>query len=201
MTGLSARRVAMLFAIPVVLIAGAGFATATLERDSALHSSRQQSAGQRLLTAMLDQETGARGYFETRRTSFLQPWYQGRQDFTQALAQARSLSAGDEALQDLLTQQAQRSASWDAEISAQITLLGTTGRAPTVGAAQSDKSSMDDFRQLNSVFMAEMSSLQSDALTTATWLAVGITAAISIVLVLAGIALIRRAALVDARRS
>ena len=74
MTGLPARRLAAIIAVPVVLIACAVFATATIERDSALHAAEQQAAGQRMLTAMLDEETGARGYFETREPRFLAPY-------------------------------------------------------------------------------------------------------------------------------
>ena len=86
MTNLSGRRLAALIAVPVALIACAVFATATIERDSALHASSQQAAGQRLLTAMLDEETGSRGDFETRQARFLEPWYQGQADFAAARA-------------------------------------------------------------------------------------------------------------------
>src|SRR5438477_136476 len=86
MMGISARRAAAAIVIAVVLISGAVFATATIERDSAVHSSDQQAAGHALLAAMLDEDTGARGYFETREVRFLAPWYRGRQEFATALA-------------------------------------------------------------------------------------------------------------------
>ena len=78
MTGLPARLMAAIIAVPVILIACAVFATASIESDSALHAAEQQTAGQALLTAMLDQETGARGYFQTGDLRFLQPYWSGQ---------------------------------------------------------------------------------------------------------------------------
>jgi len=48
---------AAVIAVPVVLIACAVFATATIESQGAQHAAQQQTAGQMLMTAMLDQET------------------------------------------------------------------------------------------------------------------------------------------------
>lgn len=48
-----------------------------------------QDLGQRLLTSMLDQETGLRGFAITRRESFLQPYVQGRQAFAGVLRDGR----------------------------------------------------------------------------------------------------------------
>ena len=39
---------------------------------------------------MLDQETGARGFFETSEPVFLGPWYEGRTEFVHALTVARA---------------------------------------------------------------------------------------------------------------
>ena len=192
MTGFSARRVAALIAVPVVLIACAVFATARIERDSALHSGSQEEAGQRLQTAMLDQETGARGYFETRELRFLQPWYRGEKEFAAALANARSLSAGDPSLLESLTQQSLRSSQWHAAVAAQIERLRTTGRPPSVSQAVLAKETMDDFRQLNAGFSSELTVQRDSALSLATWLAAGVAALLAIAFVLAGIVLVHR---------
>ncbi len=70
----SFRRITLILILPVVLIAGAVLATAEVQRHTAVVASSRQVASQQLLTAMLDEETGARGYFQTRESSFLQPW-------------------------------------------------------------------------------------------------------------------------------
>ena len=200
MAGQSARRVAALIATGVVLIAGAAFATATIERDTALRAGTQEEAGQRLLTAMLDEETGARGFFETRELRFLGPWYQGQQQFTVALADARSLSAGDATLLQSLGEQARVGASWRGSVAIAIERLRQTGRPPSIAADVSEESTMDDFRQLNSLFATELGSRRNGALASATWLAVAVVASLSVVLVLAVILLMRRAARRETRR-
>ena len=83
-----------------------------------------------MLTAMLDMETGARGYFETGQLRFLQPWYQGRQEFTAELAASRSMAAGDQPLQALLDQQAAESAAWRGIVTAEIEHVRLGGLAP-----------------------------------------------------------------------
>jgi CHASE3 domain sensor protein len=82
----SFRRIALVLILPVVLIAGAVLATAELQRHTAVLASSRQVASQQLLTAMLDQETGARGYFQTRESSFLQPWQEGTRAYASSLS-------------------------------------------------------------------------------------------------------------------
>jgi diguanylate cyclase (GGDEF)-like protein len=53
---------------------------------------------------------------------------------------------------------------------------------------------MDQFRQLNALFQTQLANRRDRALTRATYLAVGLTAALSLLLVGAGIAVIRRSA-------
>ncbi|MEO6858250.1 MAG: diguanylate cyclase [Solirubrobacteraceae bacterium] len=193
MIGFSLRRAAAVLAIPVVLIACAVFATATIERDSALHAGQQEEAGQRLLTGMLDQETGARGFFQTGQSEFLQPWYQGRSEFLSALAQERVLSAGDTSLLQALDQQAGLATGWQSTIAGEITRLQDTGRHPSLTGDALGKAIMDSFRQVNTVFLAQVASRRDRALSQATSLAVGVAAGLCVLLVLAGIAIVRRA--------
>jgi diguanylate cyclase (GGDEF)-like protein len=200
MAGLSPQRIAVLIGIPVVLIGCAVFATATIERNTALHSSKQEEQAQSLLTAMLDQETGARGYFETGEAQFLQPWYTGQAHFAGALAQSRSLAGGDAPLQEALNQQAQRSATWRNVTAAEIERLRTTGRRPTSTEAVSQKAAMDDFRALNTLFQTQLSDRRDNALSGATWLAVGVAATLSILLVATGLLLWRRTSRQESRR-
>jgi diguanylate cyclase (GGDEF)-like protein len=192
MAGLSARRIAMLIAIPVVLLACAVYATATIERNSALHSGSQEEQAQRLLTGMLDQETGSRGYFETGERRFLEPWYSGQTEFAAALAQSRSLAGADATLTQTIDQQAWRSASWRAAVSDAIDHQRVTGQRPTVAQSVVWKSWMDDFRALNAIFQSQLHSRRNSSLSLATWLAAGVAALVSIVLVLIGIVLLQR---------
>lgn len=200
MPGLSPRRIAVLIAIPVVLIACAVFATATFERTSALHASKQQAVAQRLLTAMLDQETGARGYFETQDLRFLQPWYVGRSDFLAAVVDARSLSSGDAALGQALSEQQESADAWHVTIASEITRVLDTGRPPSTAQAIAGKAMMDNFRQLNLLYETQLTLRQDNTLSDATWFAVGVAALLSVLLVLSGLLVVRRTNHGEARR-
>jgi diguanylate cyclase (GGDEF)-like protein len=192
MTGLPLRRLAALIAVPVVVIACAVFATATIERDSALHAYQQQAAGQRLLVAMLDEETGSRGYFETRQARFLAPWYRGQADFAAALSTSRRLAAGDAPLQDALSDQARQNAQWLTTASGDVQLMQLTGRRPTVSDEVGQKAMVDNFRELNQLFAVQLASRRDRSLSLATWLAVGDAGALSILLVVIGLLIVRR---------
>jgi diguanylate cyclase (GGDEF)-like protein len=194
MIGLSLRRAAALIAIPLVLIACAVFATATIGRESALHAGRQMQAAQDLLTGMLDQETSARGYFQTGRRVFLTPWYQGRAEFAGALARSRTLIGADAPLQQSLRQQQQLSGQWHDAIAAEIARQSQTGRRPNVTADILNKAIMDQFRQANALFQTQLANRRDRALTLASYLAVGLTAALSLLLVAVGIVVVRRSA-------
>src|SRR5947209_19685833 len=93
------RRGTLMIIVPVALFALTGFETAPIERHSALRSADATQQSQRLLTAMLDQETGARGYFDAQREVFLQPWFTGTREFAGAVSAIRRFAAGDPDLQ------------------------------------------------------------------------------------------------------
>ncbi len=198
--GISIRRLAATIAVPVLLIGCAVFVTTTVERNTALRAGTEEEASQGMLTAMLDMETGARGYFETGELRFLQPWYQGRQAFTAELAASRSLAAGDQPLQALLDQQAAESAAWRGIVTAEIEHVRLGGLAPENGAAVAQKAMVDNFRALNRLYQTQLTALRDSALSVATWLAVAVTAALSIVLVLSGLLLMRRINRLEAHR-
>jgi diguanylate cyclase (GGDEF)-like protein len=197
---ISPRRIVALVLMSVLLIGGTVFAAATVERKSDLHAAAQQRASQLMLMAMINQETGARGYFETRDTVFLQPYNAGAAAFAQALSDSRALAGTDPVLRLALTDQAQRSAVWHADAQAQISRLRSAGQAPTVGQALASKATMDGFRTANASFDAQLMQRRDATLTAQTWYSVGLAAALSVALVFVGIMLVRRAARHDSRR-
>jgi hypothetical protein len=50
----------------VALIAGAVFLTANVQRSAVMLGARQQETSESMLNAILNQETGARGFYESR---------------------------------------------------------------------------------------------------------------------------------------
>jgi diguanylate cyclase (GGDEF)-like protein len=192
MAAISFRRIVALVLLPVLVIGGAVFSAATLASNSAEHAARQKNASEQMLTAMLNQETGARGYFETRARVFLRPFDQGALSFPRALAESRSLAGRDPVLQLALSQEAQASAAWHTAAQAQITRLQTAAVAPTVAQALAGKATMDTFRAASASFDAQLSERRQAALSKQTWLAVGLATLLSLALVFGGLAITRR---------
>ena len=178
----------------MIVIAGAVFATANLQRNAALLSSREQVASQGLLTAMLDQETGARGFFQTHDRPFLQPWNQGTIAFGTSLGELRSLVSGDGGLQQMLTDQAQRAAGWHASTLAAIRVLERTGRSQSDASALHDKSVMDGFRAAHAAFDVSLNQRRSQSLSVATAIAVAVAVALAALLAGGGLLFTRRMA-------
>jgi diguanylate cyclase (GGDEF)-like protein len=188
----SSRRAGLVLAVPVVLLAGAVFATANVQRNAALLGARKQAASQRLLTAVLDQETGARGFFQTGQRVFLEPWTAGTSAFGSNLAQLRSLVAGDSGLQQSLTDQAQHVGAWHAATEAAIRTLERSGHTQSDASALTTKGLMDDFRASHSAFDVSLDQQRSRSLSVATVVAVAVALALAALLAGGGLLLTRR---------
>src|ERR1039458_9111370 len=106
--GRSLRRVGVVVCVPVALIAGAVFLTANVQRSAVMLGARQQETSESMLNAILNQETGARGFYESHEQASLQSWDQGTSEFASSLAQLRSLVAGNSALERSLARQAKQ---------------------------------------------------------------------------------------------
>jgi len=193
MAQISVRRMTALVLMTVLLIGGTVFAAATIARNSAVGAARQQTASELMLAAMLNQETGARGYFETHDTTFLQPYTLGTSAFVRALSESRGYAGGDAVLQEALSDQAQRSAQWHAAAQAQIDRLQSVGKTPTLSQALAAKATMDGFRTANAAYDAQLTERRDGALAAQTWEAVGLAALLSLALLFAGGLLVRRA--------
>jgi diguanylate cyclase (GGDEF)-like protein len=200
MAQITVRRMIALTLTAMLLIGGAVFGAATIARDSGIDAARQQSASQRMLTAMLNQETGARGYFQTFDPVFLQPYYAGTSAFRQALAQSRRYAGGDSGRQRALSDEARRSARWHAGTQAQIEGLQKVDRYPTVTQALADKVTMDGFRAANLAYDGQLTAQRNAALSAQTWFAAGLGAVLSLALVCIGSLLVRRSARRERRR-
>jgi diguanylate cyclase (GGDEF)-like protein len=197
---ISSRRVGLLVAIPVVLLAGAVFATANVQRSAALTSAHEQVASQAMLTAMLDQETGARGFFQTGDRVFLQPWTLGTSAFGSNVAELRSLVSGNEGLLQSLSDQEGLAKLWHVAAQAQILALERTGRTQSDASALRGKSVMDSFRAAHATFDTLLSQQRSQSLSTATAVAVAVAVALAALLAFGGLLLTRRMARAEETR-
>jgi len=194
MATMSVRRVTLLATIAVLLIACADYGAGRIERDSAVRAAQRMQESQGMLTAMLDQETGARGYFETGRRPFLEPWYRGVTSFASALARSRRLAAGDAELGDSLDVQAARAGAWHASVASQIEHQLAGGRHPSVGQAFAGKALFDRFSVANAMYLMRLVQRRDAALDTANRLTAGLVGLLTIILVLIAVLAARRSA-------
>lgn len=198
--GRSLRRVGALVCVPVALIAGAVFLTANVQRSAVLHAARQQEASETLLSAILDQEAGARGFYESDDRAFLQSWDQGTTAFASSLAELRSLVAGNSTLERRLADQAQRASAWHAAEQAAILTLQRTGRSPSHAMIEQDRKQMAGFRRSHTAFDATLRNTTNHALARATAVAVTVVGTLAAMLVGIGLLLARRLARREAAR-
>jgi diguanylate cyclase (GGDEF)-like protein len=191
---ISQGRLTLLILTTVLTIVSIVFVAASFARASADHSARQQTASQLMLTAMINQETGARGYFETNDRVFLSPYVAGSAAFSQALSESRSLAGADPTLSAELNEQSRISTTWRTDTQAEIERLESGHKAPSVAQALAGKATMDDFRVANAAYDALLNSERSGALTSQTWWAVGLAGVMSVILLLGGWLVVRAAA-------
>ena len=78
-------RLRALLALSVLVIGGSVWLFAGQQRDAVIGMQGKLRASSDLLTAMLDQETGVRGYALTGEKSFLEPYVTGQGSFERAL--------------------------------------------------------------------------------------------------------------------
>src|SRR3954452_22150272 len=81
----------------IVVIAAAVWGVGRIQASADDASTHAISAGQQMLIAMLDQETGLRGYINTRDVRFLDPYRTGRTHLETAIAdEGRWADNGDD---------------------------------------------------------------------------------------------------------
>nr|MDQ5807412.1 CHASE3 domain-containing protein [Actinomycetota bacterium] len=88
--------IALLIGAAVCVMAACVWLVGHTQREAASRSFRQAEQAQAMLTAMLDQETGLRGYLLNGRREFIGPFVSGDRAFDHALAAARDDGGGRE---------------------------------------------------------------------------------------------------------
>jgi diguanylate cyclase (GGDEF)-like protein len=188
-------RLRVVLALSVLVMAGSVWLIAGQQREAVIGVQGQLRASSDLLTSMLDQETGLRGYALTGEREFLQPYTQGRQGFDTALESARSGSGRKTATARLLQTLTETAREWQAIAAIAVDQVDRRGPlAASVDSARTRKHLMDRFRRENRALRAHVERRSQDGLQRARWLAFGFVMLFStIVLTLGMIALERQA--------
>src|SRR4051794_36768588 len=140
----------LLLVLGVLVAAVAVWAPAAEQRASSERSYRLTRDAQQMLTAMLDQETGLRGYILTSDRRFLDPYRRGRAHIDAVERSLLAAAGGDERLAAAIAGSAQIAGSWQGQ--AQHTVAAVTRHdadAASTAAALRRKATMDRFRASN----------------------------------------------------
>ncbi|MGZ6804116.1 MAG: PP2C family protein-serine/threonine phosphatase [Nocardioidaceae bacterium] len=150
------QRLTGLFAVLLLLLGGAGTAVVValraVESNRTQVTSRLQPASlqsRALLTALVDQETGERGFVITGNVDFLAPYRNGREAFAANVADLQAAFAGDARLTRALQGVENAAAIWDRvaarpEIAARRT--GDLAEAERLVRSGRGKSAFDNVR-------------------------------------------------------
>ena len=137
----------VLIALAVMIMASSVWLIGRAQRTAVSDSFRQSEAAGRLLTGMLNQETGLRGYLNTGRDEFLEPFMSGERAFLADFAAARSVIASHDAEAQALLRQADEIAThWHASATEAINARRTQSRSSGLAETLRRKGLMDRFR-------------------------------------------------------
>jgi diguanylate cyclase (GGDEF)-like protein len=148
-------RLRLLLSVAVLTIAGGVWGVSETQRSVADRAFAASRAGQEMLTAMLDQETGLRGFKLSGEEQFLEPFVSGEDDFEAALESARRNV--DESGRDALDEQLVAAREWQALAGYEIGTLRARKHAPLdLPAMRIRKDAFDRYRKLNAKFEARV---------------------------------------------
>ena len=190
----------LLLVAAVLTIAGAVWGVSQTQRETADRAFGKSRAGQQMLTAMLDQESGVRAFSLKPRKRLLSPYVRGKRDFEAALASARN-SAEGEAEQTHLAEQATAARVWQRLAREEIALVKAN---PNVSLDNDfvavRERAFERYRSANAKFQTELARERSADLKMAAVVSVGVILLVGGLFGGVGYLAIERQAAAEARR-
>ena len=143
----SARMPIVLCALAVVIVGAAVWLPAANQRSVSDRLAAQGSAVQLMLTAMLDQETGLRGYSMTAKPVFLEPYTMGQREYDTAVSSAEAAARGDQRLVNRLRAADTIARQWQDAARGGVQDVRAHGRLRDPRPALARKAIMDRYRK------------------------------------------------------
>src|SRR3954451_18347743 len=136
--------------VAILAIAAAVWGVGRIQSSADDASTHALTAGQQMLISMLDQETGLRGYVNTRDRQFLQPYLSDRSRLETAIADQHRY-AGDRDDQPYIAAEVAAARRWQRLAESEVAETDA-GRTTSIADALRRKGIMDTFRAANSRF-------------------------------------------------
>ncbi|HTZ43846.1 MAG TPA: diguanylate cyclase [Jatrophihabitans sp.] len=144
----------------IALVTGSLLFAFQQQRDEAVRAADRTGVAVNALTAMLDQETGLRGYLRTGEESFLQPYFAGRSAYEQDRVAVNAAVAGDLQSEQLAYDEDAAARYWqvyaDDAIAARRTAGTKVASSTEISQALVGKQHMDRFRDVNGQLRARL---------------------------------------------
>jgi diguanylate cyclase (GGDEF)-like protein len=190
-------RIILLAAVAVVSLAV--WFIASQQRDAALGMRDDLRTANSLLTAMLDQETGLRGFVLTSDPSYLDLNEVGRRRFDQGLRDARR-RASSPLVARLVEEQHRVAREWESEAQSAIDVVKSDGpRSTSTRSVRSRKELMDRFRARNREYRIAVEDVGEARLARARMLSSVFVLVFGVVVLGVGLTLVERQARRDRR--
>jgi diguanylate cyclase (GGDEF)-like protein len=187
-----------LLVVAVCAIAGSVWLAGESQRRAADRAFAEIEAAHDLRTAMLDQETGLRGFALTRQRSFLEPYEQGRRRMESALIRAREVAHHADEFEAIDRQEA-AIRQWQRLAEQALTVIAL-GRPISPGNVAARKGLMDHFRAVNQDFVTELRDEREREQRQAVYVTVALILSLSVLFAVIGYAFIERRGRLENRR-
>ena len=180
-------------------MAGGVWGVSHMQRSAADRSFAATRAGQGMLTAMLDQETGLRGFKLSGEEEFLEPFVHGERNFEAAVKSARR--NGDADVRVVLDEQVAAAREWQALARYEVGVLRSSRDAPLDRPAMRiRKDAFERYRAANAKFHTQVGAARRSDVGKAGLLSVATIVGLAILFGGAGYFVIDRQAAVQRRR-
>ena len=193
-------RIRLLLVAAVAILGVATWLDVDAQRAELLDRQAQVVAAADLQTAMVDQETGVRGYDQTGSREFLEPYERGRTAYQRVLTVARR-DGDDVEVRHQLAEMASVAARWQvlaAEAVGRVRISGP--HSLTNDGARERKQLMDRFRAESTLFRTLVTAAADRDAARARWASVVFVVLASVLLLGGGLLMFDRAARRAARR-
>jgi diguanylate cyclase (GGDEF)-like protein len=194
-------RPSFVLVLAIVATGAAVLVASNAQRSASDRAFQKSSTATGMLAAMLDQETGARGYLLTKREAFLRPWTKGRAAFERDVAKARHSSRDDKRQYDLVSEQATTAYEWRKLMASAVERVRRHGVASIDQKGFTERKRLfDHFRAVNAHYGRVVAAERHDDLRRAGFLSAGIIALICSAFGVVGSLLVRRQRRVEQER-
>ena len=167
-------RLRLLLALTILVVGGSVWVIAGEQRDAVIGMQGQLRASNDLLTAMLDQETGVRGYALTGEKQFLESYDRGQDDFEGALRAAQAGPGRERRTVALVTSLTETARQWQANARTAVDQVERRGpRAISIADVHRRKALMDQFRKQVAALREHVEQRTQAELQRARWVAFG----------------------------